>query len=173
MRLFQILQATVEGAGGRVIVGPRVSGWVEAGHVMGVIADTAGGPRHYAAASVILATGGFRHGGLHAPARGVVRETVMELPVVTEPTWVDPVYWGPHPMARFGVRVNDRMQPVDAAGAVLYTNVFAIGGLLAGADRRAEGSREGVDLATGYKAVAQLPRTPQPPKVSGPGRTAV
>jgi anaerobic glycerol-3-phosphate dehydrogenase len=36
---------------------------------------------------------------------------------------------------------------------VIYENVFAVGGLLAGADRNSEGSREGIDLATAWAAV--------------------
>jgi glycerol-3-phosphate dehydrogenase subunit B len=158
MRLFNILQTALEAAGSRVIIGPNVTGWVEQGRVLGIVAETAGGPRRYAAAHLILASGGFRHGGLQAPAPGQARETVLDLPVVTEQDWYAPVYWGQHPYARFGVRTNAALQPVNAAGAVVYDNVRAIGGLLAGADRRAEGSREGIDLATAYQAVQQLPR---------------
>jgi glycerol-3-phosphate dehydrogenase subunit B len=158
MRLFNVLQAALEAAGGRLIVGPGVSGWVEQGRVLGIAAETAGGPRRYAAAQLILATGGFRHGGLRALAPGRAHEAVLDLPVALAPDWYAPMYWGQHPYARFGVQVNPAMQPVDAAGSVLYDNVRAVGGLLAGADRRAEGSREGIDLATGHKAVAQLPQ---------------
>lgn len=156
MRLFGLLQNAIEAAGGRVIVGPSVAGWTEEGRALGVVAATAGGPRRYAAEHVVLATGGFRHGGLHAPAQGQVVETVFNLPVATGPDWFAPLYWGAHPYTRFGVRVNAAMQPLDERGAVVYENVYAIGGLLAGADRRGEGSREGIDLATAYKAVEQV-----------------
>lgn len=156
MRLYGLLQTAVETALGRVIVGPGVSGWVEAGHALGIIAATAGGPRHYSAQQVILATGGFRHGGLHAPALGQAEETVFGLPVATAEAWFEPAYWGRHPYAQFGLRVNERLQPLDQDGAVIYDNVFAIGGLLAGADRHVEGSREGIDLATAFKAVEQM-----------------
>jgi hypothetical protein len=40
--------------------------------------------------------------------------------------------------------------------------VRAVGGLLAGADRRAEGSREAIDLATAWAAVARLPELARP-----------
>jgi glycerol-3-phosphate dehydrogenase subunit B len=158
MRLFNVLQAALEAAGGRLSVGPGVAGWMEQGRVLGVTAETAGGTRRYATAQLILATGGFRHGGLRALAPGQAHEAVLNLPVAIAPDWYAPMYWGQHPYARFGVHVNPAMQPVDAAGRVLYENVRAVGGLLAGADRRAEGSREGIDLATAYKAVAQLPQ---------------
>jgi glycerol-3-phosphate dehydrogenase subunit B len=162
LRLFNVLQDTLEAAGGRLILGPEVSGWVEAGAVRGVILHSAGGPRRYAAPRLILATGGFRHGGLDAPAPGVARETVLDLPVLTEPDWYAPLYWDPHPYARFGVRVNTAMQPVDAEGRVLHANVHAIGGLLAGADRHDEGCREGVDLATAWAAVQAAFGQPAP-----------
>ena len=156
MRLFSLLQSALEEARGRLIVGPRVSGWVEAGRVQGIVAATAGGPRRYHAAHVILATGGFRHGGLECPTVGQARETVFDLPVTTGPDWFAPVYWGQHPYARFGVRVNAALQPLNTDGEAIYDNIHAIGGLLAGADRHGEGSREGIDLATAYKAVQQI-----------------
>jgi glycerol-3-phosphate dehydrogenase subunit B len=169
MRLFNLLQNAVEAAGGRVVVGPSVSGWVEQGRAAGVVAATSGGPRRYAAGHVVLATGGFRHGGLLGAALGQAREAVFDLPVVTGQEWYAPVYMGQHPYARFGVRANPAMQPIDVGGAVVYDNVYAVGGLLAGADRRAEGSREGIDLATAYKAVAQLDLT-QPAGAGATGR---
>ena len=156
MRVFNILRDAILEAGGRVTTGPRVTGWVEKGRAAGVVADTAGGPRRYAAHSIILATGGFRHGGLDAPAKGRVKEPVFDLPVSTGEAWFAPLYWDAHPYARFGVRVNaEGMQPVSANGKVIFPNLFAIGGLLAGADRNGEGSREGIDLATAWVAVGQ------------------
>ena len=160
MRLHDVLVAALRAAGGRIIVGPRVTGWLpdpaeRQARVLGVAAETAGGPRRYAAGSVILATGGFRHGGLTAPAAGQARESVFDLPVATGSDWFAPLYWGAQPYARFGVRVNASMQPVAAGGEPIYQNVWAAGGLLAGADRRGEGSREGIDLASAWKAVEQ------------------
>ena len=161
MRLFNLLRAAVESAGGRVTVGPLVRGWVTAPAasgmpVSGVVAETAGGPRRYAAQAVILATGGFRHGGLVAPGPGQAIETVFGLPVQTGDNWFAPLYFQSHPYARFGLAVNDCMQPAAPGGQPLFPNLFAIGGLLAGADRLGEGCREGVDLASAWRAVAGL-----------------
>jgi glycerol-3-phosphate dehydrogenase subunit B len=158
IRLFNILRDAIHEAGGRVTIGPGLTGWVEQGRALGVIVETAGGPRKYAArARLILATGGFRHGGLEAPAKGKVHESVFNLPVLAGEQWFAPLYGEAHPYARFGVRVNAvGMQPVDADGKVIYPNVFAVGGLLAGADRNGEGSREGIDLATAWQAVEGL-----------------
>lgn len=156
MRLFNILRDATREAGGLVTIGPGITGWVQQGHAVGVTAETAGGPRKYAARTLILTTGSFRHGGLEAPAKGQVKESVFDLPVLTDEQWFAPLYWEAQPYARFGVRVNAKMQPVDADGKVTYPNVFAVGGLLAGADRNTEGSREGIDLATAWVAVNGL-----------------
>jgi glycerol-3-phosphate dehydrogenase subunit B len=161
MRLYTVLRGALEAAGGRLTVGTTVNGWLptsasSGAPVLGVVADTAAGPRCYAASAVILATGGFRHGGLAAPSASRAIETVFDLPVQTGADWFEPVYWRSQPYSRFGVAVNDGMQPVDAASESLYPNLWAIGGLVAGADRIGEGCREGVDLATAWRAVSQL-----------------
>lgn len=156
MRLFNSLRRTIESAEGRVTLGPGIQGWVQADRRVGVIAETAGGPRKWSARSVILATGGFRHGGLESPAKGEVKESVFNLPVTASKQWFAPLYWDAQPYAQFGVSVNAQMQPVDAEGKVIFSNLFAIGGILAGADRLSEGSREGIDLATAWKAVEAM-----------------
>jgi glycerol-3-phosphate dehydrogenase subunit B len=161
LRLYNILRQAVEAAGGRVTVGPSVCGWLPStsmsgAPVLGVVAETAGGPRFYAASAVVLATGGFRHGGLVAPGPGQAIEPVFDLPVRTTAEWFKPVYWRSHPYSRFGVVVNSDMQPVDAAGEPLFPNLWVVGGLLAGADRIGEGCREGVDLASAWRAVSGL-----------------
>jgi glycerol-3-phosphate dehydrogenase subunit B len=153
MRLYNLLLSAFQNAGGQLVLGPQVTGWLEEGRVRGVIAAPEGGLRAYAGDTVVLATGDFRHGGLAAPERGVVRETVLDLPVAQTDGWFAPAYWGPQPYARFGVRVNAQMQPLGERDEVIYPNVLAVGGLLAGADRTREGSREGIDLATAWKAM--------------------
>jgi glycerol-3-phosphate dehydrogenase subunit B len=45
------------------------------------------------------------------------------------------------------------MQPVDQQGRAYFENLFACGGLLGGADRRRERSRQGIDLVTAYAAL--------------------
>ncbi len=153
MRLYTVLLNALQAAGGQLILGPQVTGWLEDGRVCGVIAEPEGGPRAYAADTLVLATGDFRHGGLVAPGRGLVCETVLNLPVAQGETWFAPAYGDGQPYARFGLRVNKQMQPLDDRGEVIYPNVLAVGGLLAGADRTSEGSREGIDLATAWKAM--------------------
>jgi glycerol-3-phosphate dehydrogenase subunit B len=161
LRLYNVLRAAVENAGVRVTIGPAVRGWLPTSTmtgapVLGVVAETAGGPRHYAASAVILATGGFAHGGLFAAGAGNAVESVFNLPVYADGEWFSPEYWSLHRHMLFGVAVNNDMQPVDAGGEPVYPNLWAVGGILAGADRIGEGCREGVDLATAWRAVSEL-----------------
>lgn len=156
MRLFNLLRSAIESAGGRMMLGPGVTGWVENGRALGIVAETAGGPRRYAAHHLMLATGGVRHGGLESPAPGQLRETVFDLPLTPPPEFFAPLYWEAQPYARAGVRVDKTMRPVTMAGEIIYPNLLAIGGLLAGAARLDEGSREGIDLATAWIAVNRL-----------------
>ena len=94
--------------------------------------------------------------GLWPPAQGALSRRCLTCRCRPTADWFEPAYWRSQPYARFGVVVNDAMQPVDAAGEPLYPNLWAAGGLLAGADRIGEGCREGVDLATAWCAVNSL-----------------
>jgi glycerol-3-phosphate dehydrogenase subunit B len=69
-------------------------------------------------------------------------------------------FLGDHPLGAAGVRVDAELRPVDASGAPLAANLRCVGGLLAGHDPIAEGSREGVALATASRVAALLAATP-------------
>jgi glycerol-3-phosphate dehydrogenase subunit B len=65
---------------------------------------------------------------------------------------------GASPLARqlyavSGVNVDRWMRPLGPDGTVAFDNLYAAGGLLAGADRAYEGSRQGIGLATAFRAV--------------------
>lgn len=155
MRLFNILRNDFQAHGGQIIIGPTVSGRIENKRAT-VTADMNGRVRDYEAEVILLATGGFLHGGLTGELEGRVRESVFNLPIAAPSTradWTSEVFLGPHPFAKFGVRVNKHLQPLGGDGKPLASNLRAIGSLLAGADRLSEGSREGIALATAYRAV--------------------
>jgi len=155
MRLFNLLRDDFQNHGGRLIIGPIVSGRIENGRAM-VAADTNGRVKEYKADTMILATGGFLNGGLVAEFDGKIRESVFGLPVpapAKRSEWTSELFLGPHPFARFGLRVNKNMQPLDANGRPAASNLRAIGSIIAGADRLSEGSREGIELATAWRAV--------------------
>jgi len=158
MRLFNILRNDFQARGGRIIIGPTVSGRIENKRAT-VTADANGRKRNYEAETVILATGGFLHGGLIGEFDGAIRESVFNLLITAPATradWTSEVFLGPHPFAKFGVHVNKQLQALDRDGKPVASNLRAIGSLLAGADRLSEGSREGVALATAYRAIELL-----------------
>jgi glycerol-3-phosphate dehydrogenase subunit B len=134
----------------------RVDGRSGGRRVSGVVAQTAGGPRLYEAGAVLLATGGILHGGLVTRQDGRVQESVFDLPVVADldrTRWTAASPFEQQPYAGFGVAVDDDLKPVGPDGAPIFENLFAAGGILAGCDRASEGSRQGIDLATAYRAV--------------------
>ena len=116
---------------------------------------TRGGMRVHPADRVILASGGALHGGWVASADGKVRESVFGLPVGAGPAseWTTSRLTDPQPYALLGLEVDQWMRPLGADGGPVFENVFAVGGILAGADRTREGSRQGIDLATAFRAV--------------------
>ncbi len=56
------------------------------------------------------------------------------------------------PFNSIGVSVNQNLQPVDAAGKVVYENLFAAGGIIGHNDSLREKSGGGTSLVTGYLA---------------------
>ncbi len=160
LRLEHRLRLYATRSGVSFVEGPRVIGRVDGRsgghHVSGVVSLGAPAPHIFEADAVLLATGGFLHGGLVATQDGRVQESVFDLPVVYRPGrefWVADAPFGPQPYTEFGVAVDAEMRPVGAGQHPLYENLFAAGGLLAGADRAIEGSRQGISLATAYRAI--------------------
>lgn len=155
MRLFNILKDDFQNHGGRLIIGPSVHGQVSEGQAA-VVADVNGREMEYKAETIFLATGGFLNGGLMADFSGHVLEPVFNLSVPatsTRASWTNERIFGPHPYAKFGLKVNKTLQPLNEQGKPVAANLRAIGSILAGADRLSEGSREGIELATAWRAV--------------------
>jgi glycerol-3-phosphate dehydrogenase subunit B len=162
LRLELALRSAAMELGVRMIEGARAAARVERNsgslRCSSVTAEGPSGLRPHAAEAVLLATGGPLHGGWQAPRRGVPRESVFGIPLdppLPQEQWTSPSYFAPQPYMRLGLRVDQDLRPLGENGDPLAENVFAAGGILAGADRRAEGSREGIDLATAYMAVAK------------------
>jgi glycerol-3-phosphate dehydrogenase subunit B len=160
LRLERALRRAAVEAGVWLIEGShaigRVDGRSGGRRVAGVVVQTAGGPRAIDAGAVLLGTGGMLHGGLVARQDGRVQESVFDLPVVSEKdrtAWAGPSPLTSQPYASFGLAVARDMRPTGPDGVPIFKNLFAAGGVLAGADRTAEGSRQGIDLATAYRAV--------------------
>jgi glycerol-3-phosphate dehydrogenase subunit B len=160
LRLETVLRSACQKAGVDIVEGARAVGRVTRprgqARVMGIVGETAGGPRTFDSGAVLLATGDLLHGGLVARRDGLVQESVFDLPVVhhaDRSTWVSPSASETQPYATFGLRVDASMRPLDTHGQPMYPNLFAAGGVIAGARRAEEGSRQGIGIATAYSAV--------------------
>lgn len=160
LRLEFALRRACQAAGvafidGTPVIG-RVDGRTQGRRVSGAVAITAGGPRVYPSDIVILATGGILHGGLVAQPAGRLQESVFDLPVrhtSARDTWTAASPFDPQPYETFGLPVDDRFHPLGADGRPLFENLYAIGGVLAGAQPALECSRQGIDIGTAWSAI--------------------
>ena len=101
------------------------------------------------------------------------RETVFTIPLDHPKRREDRVAispFMPQPYQLAGVRVNASMQPIGADGKPFLDNLFAAGGIIAGADRTKEGSRQGIDIATAYKSVLGALKTSRPGRKTASSR---
>lgn len=120
------------------------------------------GPIRVHAQAVILATGRFLSGGLHAHHSGV-REQLLDLPV-TQPAsradWYQERYTDPrgHLINRAGIEVDACCRPLKADGLVYDERLFAAGSILAHHDWIRSRSGAGIALATAFQAVAGVER---------------
>lgn len=165
LRLELALRRHAERNGTRIIEGPTATGRAQRQRdgvqVAGALLDGAGRRFVIDSRSTILATGSFLHGGLRATQDQRVLEPVFNLPVRVETTradWIESSIYDPQPYARMGLSVNESMQPLDVHGDPMFENLYAIGGIIGGADRTFEGSRQGIDIATAFCAVNHLQR---------------
>ena len=159
MRLFNAFKAALTQAGVPILLDmTAVRGVVEGGRATGIGVPDVVRDRTYRADTFILATGGLYGGGITSDYTGTLREAVFGLPLQTpagsSDDWFAPQFLGHagHPIHRAGVRANAQMQPLDEADRVVMENVRVAGRLLAGCDPLAEGSTEGIWLATAYRA---------------------
>lgn len=113
-----------------------------------------GGKLKVRANAYVLASGSFLGGGLKA-GPGLVQETIFNLPVKFTPgEWAGEEFLDRHGHAfnSFGLRVNEKLQPVDEEGRVCLENVLAAGAILGGSNWPVEKCGGGVALTSGYKA---------------------
>ncbi|MCS7260132.1 MAG: glycerol-3-phosphate dehydrogenase subunit GlpB [Anaerolineae bacterium] len=161
MRLHHILTSAIERAGGRVFEGMEVvAADVRDKTVEAVWTQAAARRKSHRARHFVLATGGILGSGIVAADMETLREVVFNLPLAGVPEhrdWFDAEFLSlrGHPIYRAGVAVNARLQPLDAADNVLYTNLYVAGTTLAYCDTLLERSFEGVALGTGFVAAQQ------------------
>jgi glycerol-3-phosphate dehydrogenase subunit B len=161
LRLELAITAALRRAGARLQVGTFVRAMPQGGRIGWVEIQSPGHPLRVPVGRMVLASGGLASGGLEVRLDGTLRETVAELPV-----WLPEAAQGAlvgrsflessgHPVSLAGVQVDGAMRPLGREGSPLYENLFAAGGLLAGADRAVEKSADGICCATGWRAAQE------------------
>jgi glycerol-3-phosphate dehydrogenase subunit B len=158
LRLTAALRRLLTHHNVRVEVGMEVIGFDAGdGALRTVETATSARPLKHAARGFVLATGGVLGGGFESDHRGRFWETIFNLPLnVPEDRsqWFRARFLDPEgqPVFRGGVAVNRDFQPLDGRGGIVYRNLWAAGGLLAGTDPLQEHSLEGIALSTGVAA---------------------
>jgi len=159
VRLHDTLLGRFQSAGGRVVMGAEAVGVETDGNrVAAVRVSSAARIKPIGARHFVLATGGFGSGAIEMSSDWRVRENAFGLPVAGVPAEGEqrfsPQYFGRHPMAGAGIRVDDSLRPLDDAGIRLFENVTVAGASIAGAEAWREKSGEGISLSSGYKAAS-------------------
>lgn len=155
MRINETLTQMVRDLRVRYIIGSEVTGLsAQDGRVESVTINSAGSDTIIKAKHFIYAGGGFESGTLKVDSYWNVSERAFNLPLaIPSGPLVHEDYWGPdQPLFEVGVEVDSQMRVLDASGNPLYQNLYAAGGLLAGATRWREKSGDGIALASAFRA---------------------
>lgn len=159
LRLQDALLTRARALGVRVAIGSDAVGLVtRAGRVSGVRVRAAGHERTVPAGAVVFAPGGFESGALAVDSYGAVSEPAFGLPVALPPgalTRPD-LPAADQPVFLAGLAVDHQQRPLDADGRPVGVNLYAAGGVLAGALRWRELSGEGIALASALRAVESI-----------------
>jgi len=156
MRLEGKFRAACREAGVRFTTGNPVVDFEEdeSTSVAAVRVDRNGAAIPFHAEQFVLATGGLVGKGVDSDREGV-REPIFDCHV-PHPSdrydWFADEAFGDHPFARFGVKTDDDLRPLDREGEPEFANLRAAGAVLGGYDFAAEKSGSGVSLATGLAA---------------------
>ncbi len=160
MRLNERLTKLAQLAGVRIALGSMVVRATTTGdRVESVAFAAAGRTRVYEARSFVHAPGGFESGALTLDSYGTITERVFNLPLAgLRDDLITGDYWADQALFEVGVAVDADMRPVDAAGRVVFRNLYCAGSILAGATRWSEKSGEGIALGSAVKAADAIGR---------------
>jgi glycerol-3-phosphate dehydrogenase subunit B len=161
IRLYNALRAALIRAGGRIRIGEIVDHVdLEAGRVTAVATEAAARTSTVKTGALILATGGIAGGGIVADNAGNLEETVLGLGVEApeRSNWLSADAFDPagHPLEAAGIRTDKDLRPLDSSGKPVLENVKVVGTMLAGQRYLRERCRDGVDIASGWRAARVL-----------------
>lgn len=114
------------------------------------------------AKGVILASGRFIGGGLHADRKNI-RETIFDLPVFQprhRTEWHAQNFLDPkgHSINLAGLEIDDEFRPLDGNGHPAFETLFAAGSILAHQDWKRMKCGSGLGIATAFAAVNAFAR---------------
>jgi len=155
IRLESNLRDALSEAGVPVSTGvPVVDATTDGNRIETVTGDRDGQSIPYRAEEYVLATGGLVGNGIESD-REKAEEPIFDCHVPQpddRQAWTDAEAFGSHEFARFGLRTDADLRPLDADGKPEFGNLRAAGAVLGGYDFAAERSGSGVSIATGYAA---------------------
>jgi glycerol-3-phosphate dehydrogenase subunit B len=160
MRLDRALRDALAASGVLVL-----DGALEGATTPGVPARVAG--REVRAGAWVLATGRFIGGGI--ARRGALLETLLGLPVEASEGGASGFHLARRPSATLtsrerralqpllaaGLRVDERLRPLDAHGRPAHEALFAAGAVIGGHEHAADGTGLGVAILSGFLSGAQ------------------
>lgn len=157
MRLKLAFDAYLRQAGATVLSNTRISEPVFDGDRFVLTAGVEPWGRKIMARGVILATGRFFGGGLHARRERIV-EPLFHLDVaqpVRRGLWHQTRFLAPegHGINQAGIETDGRFRPIDERGRPVYRRLYAVGGILARNDWARLKSGAGVAMASAVSAV--------------------
>lgn len=159
IRMYNVLLERARALGVRHMQGAFVEGTDTEGSRIVSLQVMGGGRRRTVAADVVVhAPGGFESGGLKVDSHGRIIERALGLPLTADSAegLLEDDVWAAHPLFEVGVRTDEHMRPVDAGGEVVFDNLYAAGGILAGAQRWQEKSGDGIAIASASTAAASI-----------------
>ncbi len=160
MRLYRALSKAVRDAGVQVVSGSWVvDKVVEGDRLAALVVGETGRRVEFRARNFVFAPGGFESGALAVDSYGAITETALGLPLTAAHSagLIHGDFWGSdQALFGVGVRVDPAMRVLDAAGAPVYANLHAAGGILAGASRWREKSGEGIAAASALVAADHI-----------------
>ena len=133
------------------------------GAVTALVTEGAARPQVTRCRQLVLATGGVAGRGIRAGRDGSLAEVVAGLSVEGFPDrlhYLADRFLADQPLGAAGVAVDAELRPLGAAGEPALGGVRCVGSLLAHHDPTAEGSREGVALATATRIAELLAAAP-------------
>ncbi|MGQ9508251.1 MAG: anaerobic glycerol-3-phosphate dehydrogenase subunit GlpB [Thermodesulfobacteriota bacterium] len=112
----------------------------------------------YSSQNFVLATGRFLSGGLRAD-QSKIYEPIFNLPVFQPESperWFEKTFFGIHPIHHSGILTDEAFRPIDHEGKPILDNVRVVGTILSGHHFFNEGSREGIEIVSGYWGVKRI-----------------